>query len=79
MMATLEICDICNKPMYKGSFIDQNGHLWDGISFQEKQFRTKKCSFGDSWTEYLSICGHCRYMLSTFNVLVPTPSDGETE
>ena len=60
---TIEICDICGQPMVD-VFTDENGKMWGSVSFREKKYRVKKCFFGDSWTEYLSICGRCRAELA---------------
>jgi len=55
---TIECCDLCKKPMC--NYTDRNGHYWEGISFQSKKYKRRLSAFGDSWTEYLSICGCCR-------------------
>ena len=62
-MGYIRTCDICGLPI-SGSFIDKDGKIWDDVSFQAKKYRTKKCFAFDSWTEYLSICGHCRCELA---------------
>lgn len=59
----INCCDLCKQPL-RGSYADKNGKLWDDISFQEKRYRRKVCFMFDSWTEYLSICGHCRAELA---------------
>ena len=63
----IECCDLCEKPL-RGSYQDDNGTIWDDISFQEKKYRRKVFFMTDSWTEYLSICGHCRAELAKIRV-----------
>lgn len=62
-MGVINTCDICGQPL-RSSFTDASGKLWDDVSFQQKRYRRKVCFMHDSWTEYLSICGHCRYELA---------------
>ena len=65
----IECCDLCKKPL-RGIYQDDNGTIWDDISFQEKVF-----FMTDSWTEYLSICGHCRAELAKIRVKENRMSD----
>jgi len=54
----VECCDLCKERMC--NYTDKDGHYWEGISFRAKKYKRRLSAFGDSWTEYLSICGKCR-------------------
>lgn len=73
---TLYCCDLCEQPL-RGSYTDENGKIWDDISFQEKRYKRRICFMTDTWTEYLSICGYCRAEIA--NRRKVEDKDGEQE
>lgn len=59
----IECCDICKKPL-TGSYIDDDSKTWEDVTFKERKYFMRIFSWHDSWKEWMSVCGQCRYELS---------------